>query len=109
MKGSENREIYRWKTIDVPREKGFTDRSLDNRSFSWILGMIVPDGVSSSNHTTKLEEVSTHNRYSITYDDIFVVAPVPKQAAGSCDSQNRAGGKNPRTEFSRIPIRLLVI
>lgn len=80
--------------VAVPREKGFTDRSLDNLSFSWILGMIVPDGVSSSNHTTKLEEVSTHNRYSITYDDIFVAAPVPKQAAGSRDSQNRAGGKS---------------
>lgn len=95
--------------VSVPREKGFTDRSFDNPSFSWILGMIVPDGASSSNHTAKLEEASTHNRYSITYDDIFVVAPVPKQAAGSRDSQNRAGGKNPRAEFSRIPIRFLAI
>jgi len=46
-------------------------------------------------------EDSTHNRYSITYDDIFGVAPVPKQAAGSETAQVVSGvkekTKNPRT------------
>jgi thiamine transporter ThiT len=49
--------------------------------------MFVSGDVFLADHAGKQEEVSTHNRYSITYNDnIFVVTVVAKQAAGSHDS-----------------------